>query len=526
VEGYVGGQAESVNPGGAASVSLTAPIGSRLALSARGGVRRIDDVRQGGDLGRLLGTDSRNEQGTAGLAYVTERASAGLAYRLYDFDYGLPAAAGDAEAGARIDGRRQQLSARTALEIRNAPINYLRVDGSAQWYGHDEIENSGVVATSFNLRTQTLNLNGRTQIGRATGAVGLSGLFRQYQATGEEALTPAADNSSGGAFIYQEVPLTLRSLAENRTPRLQFGARYDLYRITSKAGAVRFGPAQSRDFNNASGSVGVSVPLSNAVSLSASAARAFRAPTVEELFSNGFHSANGTYDVGDSTLTAETNSGVDGVLRVQSGRTSAQFSAYYNRVNDYITPVIDGEVDEDGVMVPVARYRQADAALRGLEGQAEVEVAPNLVLGAMGDVVRGTFRDRSGAFAALSPDLPFLPPARIGGSIRWDNRRYSAGGDLRHAFAQERTSQPGCPRPGLPDPRPVGAEPCVDLPTDGYTLANVSVGVNLTSRGFVQTVTLRADNLLDERFYDAASRIKSFAASPGRNVSLVYRVLF
>jgi outer membrane receptor protein involved in Fe transport len=42
----------------------------------------------------------------------------------------------------------------------------------------------------------------------------------------------------------------------------------------------------------------------------------------------------------------------------------------------------------------------------------------------------------------------------------------------------------------------------------------------------VQTITLRADNLFNERFYDAASRIKSFAASPGRNVSLVYRVLF
>jgi iron complex outermembrane receptor protein len=344
---------------------------------------------------------------------------------------------------------------------------------------------------------------------------------------GEEALTPAADNSSGGAFIYQELPLTSRSLAESRTPRLQVGARYDLYRITSRSGTGRFGPGQTRDFNNASGSVGLSVPLGDAVSLSGSVARAFRAPTVEELFSNAFHTAVGTFDVGDPTLRAETNSGIDGVLRVQSGRTSAQFSAYYNRVNDFITPVIEGEVENDGALVPLARYRQADASLRGVEGQAEVEVAPNLVLGAMGDLVRGAFRGRTGAFAALPAHLPFLPPARLGGSARWDNRRFSASADVRRAFEQRRTSQPGCGTAGgVVEDADGGGAPCVDLPTSGYTLANASVGLNITTGGFLQTVTLRADNLLDERYYDASSRIKSFAASPGRNVSLVYRVLF
>ncbi|CAA9358691.1 MAG: Putative TonB-dependent receptor [uncultured Gemmatimonadaceae bacterium] len=529
VEGYVGGQAESVNPGGAGSAAVTAPIGERFAVSARGGFRRIEDVRQGGELGRLLGTDSRNEQGTAGLAYVGGAASAGLAYRLYNFNYGLPSAPGAEEAGVRLDGRRQQLSGRTAVEIKNSPVNYLRLDGSAQWYNHDEIEPSGEVATRFNLRTQTVNLNGRTQIGRATGAVGLSGLFRQYEAEGEEALTPAADNSSVGAFVYQEVPLTTRSLAEARTPRLQVGARYDLFRITSKDGGEQFGPGQSRDFNNASGSVGVSIPLSDAVSVSGSVARAFRAPTVEELFSNAFHAATGTFDVGDSTLAAETNSGIDGVVRVQSGRTSAQLSAYYNRVNDYITPVVDGETEADGAVVPVARFRQADAALRGIEGQAEVEVARYLVVGAMGDVVRGRFRDGGAPIGAVGDAIPFLPPARLGGLVRWDNRRYSASADVRRAFAQDRTSQPGCAAAGSATGDAAGdatGAPCVDLPTAAYTLANVSVGLNLTTRGYVQTVTLRADNLFDERYYDAASRIKSFAASPGRNVSVVYRVLF
>ena len=40
------------------------------------------------------------------------------------------------------------------------------------------------------------------------------------------------------------------------------------------------------------------------------------------------------------------------------------------------------------------------------------------------------------------------------------------------------------------------------------------------------TITLRADNLLDEQFRDAASRVKSFTFNPGRNISVVYRIGF
>jgi iron complex outermembrane receptor protein len=54
----------------------------------------------------------------------------------------------------------------------------------------------------------------------------------------------------------------------------------------------------------------------------------------------------------------------------------------------------------------------------------------------------------------------------------------------------------------------------------------VSVGYNVATGGRVTNVTLRADNLFDVRYRDASSRIKAFAYNPGRNVSLVYKVLF
>ena len=37
---------------------------------------------------------------------------------------------------------------------------------------------------------------------------------------------------------------------------------------------------------------------------------------------------------------------------------------------------------------------------------------------------------------------------------------------------------------------------------------------------------LRVDNALDQKYADATSRIRAFALNPGRNIALVYKVLF
>lgn len=59
-----------------------------------------------------------------------------------------------------------------------------------------------------------------------------------------------------------------------------------------------------------------------------------------------------------------------------------------------------------------------------------------------------------------------------------------------------------------------------------FTLLHFSAGYNLTRGDRLTSITLRIDNITEEKHRDAASRIKHFAFSPGRNFSLVYKVLF
>jgi iron complex outermembrane recepter protein len=507
IEGFLGGQAESASPGGTLAGGLTIPIGTSFALVGRAGGRRVDDFRQGGT-DRLDNTYFRNHYGVGGLGFGTSRATGGVVYRGYGFDYGLPSAEGE---GAHIEGTRHELSGRSDINTSWSAIGSVRVGGTAQWYNHDEVASNGDVNTSFELKTQTADALARTRLGSVTGAIGVSGLFKEYASTGEEALTPAANSTGLGAFFFQEVPLRTNADPDALVPRLQAGGRFDRYRIDSKTGDEKFGAGRSITFNNFSGSVGLSVPLGARASVAVSAARAFRAPSVEELFSNAFHEATGTFDRGNSSLEQEINQGVDGILRLHSGRVSGQVGAYWSRINNFIAPNIvkDTTVDgDDGLRsVPLNQFSQADATLKGVEGRLEAEVVPRFVLGAMGDLVRGQFR------VSKSP-LPFMPPARIGGLARWDDGKISLGGEVRHAFAQDRVP------PAASEEDPSG------IATDAYTLLNLSAGYNLTVGERVNSITVRVDNLKDERYRDAASRIKSFAYNPGRNVTIVYKVLF
>ncbi len=512
LSGSVSLQGESVNPGAVGNASLVVPLGRHLAFTAKGGLRRNEDYRAGGDL-RQANTDVRSWNGTAGLGYVGDRASFGVAYRNQDFRYGMPFDAVDGEA-IRLDGFRRGLQWRGGVSTGKTALSYVRVDGSATWYGHDEIEPNGEIGTRFRLNTQTLNVTGRTRLGRLAGAVGVQGLRRQYEPAGEEAFTPAADNDNAAVFVYQELPLAGDADAsELRTPKLQFGARWDTWSVKAKGNDPdRFGPARSRTFSNASGSVGLSLPFAGIWSLSGSVARAFRAPTVEELYANGEHKAVGTVDIGNANLKAETSTGGEAILRAQSGRSFLQLSAHATRIADYVLPIAvrDTTLIEDGEVEvkPLVNFTQRDATLRGIELSGEAEVARRLVLGVMSDVVRGT--------VSGGGNLPFIPAARVGGHVRWDTGRLQLGADVRHAFEQTRVSAANA----------AATRNLADIATASYTLLNLHATWTVVGGASAQTITLRADNLLDEQYRDATSRVKSFTFNPGRNISVVYRIGF
>lgn len=488
-------QSESAYPGGSAALRATLPLADAWTASLRMGGRSTGDVRIPADprLGsRLDNTRSRNWSGSVGVGHAGERLVAASALKVYDFSYGLPVPPGSDPVS--LAGRRREAAGRAELALASARFSLVRVDATAQDYRHDELDGAGAVQQTFALDTRTLNLLVRQgALGPFTeGAWGVSGLWKRYAATGPAALTPPADSRGLGVFAFQEVAL-------DGGAALQLGARLDHYGIESGSTA-KFGAGHDRTFRALSGSVGVRVPVVRGVSAGVNLARSFRAPTVEELFSAAPHAGTGSVEFGNSRLRAERGRSAEAVLQIRAGRWNGQFAAFHNAVADYVHLVARGDTVVDGATLPVFVYDQTDATLRGVEGQLEWELRRDLVLGATGDLLHAEQRDGT--------PLSFMPPARLGGVLRWDDGTLSLGGEVHHEFRQER----------------VGAAD--ELPTDAHTVVRATAGVRWTRGGVVHSLTLRGENLGDVLHREATSRIKDFAPGPGRNVALLYRVLF
>lgn len=500
--GFAFGQGESGTPGGVGNVSLTMPVGTRFAVSGRGGYRHFDNMKVGGG-NTQANTNGHTANGTGSAAFITDNFAVGAAFRDMEFEYGLPFAEGGEKV--RIDGSRRQAVLKSTITTDAGIISTIRVDGTAQWYRHNEVEESGEIGTRFALNTQTLNVTARTQTGPLTGAIGLQSFLRQYSPAGAEAFTPAADNNNIALFLYEELPLTKQANSD-RAAQLQFGARVDRFSLSTKpsdaADVERFGAASTTSFNNLSGSLGVSIPVLNSTSVTANVSRGFRAPTVEELYANGLHAAVGTFDVGNPLLKPEQSTGMEAGVRVQNGKTFAQFNTFYNIINNYVLPRAVGSAEIDGDSVPLVNFVQANARMYGVEGQMETEIVSHIVAGAMGDFTRATLK--------AGGNLPYIPAGRVGASLRYDSGRLAFGGDMRRVFRQDKVS---------------GDQ--LDVVTDTHTLVNLSASWIFSGKtSTVSSLTLRADNVLDEQYRDAASRIKSFAFNPGRNLSVVYKILF
>lgn len=489
-------QTESAYPGGAASLRGTLPLGRGWAAMLRAGGRSSGDMRIGADPalgGRLANTAARSRSAALGLGYVGDLLAAGGALRAYGFRYGLPVPPGSEPVSLR--GSRLEATGRVEASPGSGLFPGFRVEGTAQDYTHDELDGAGEVQQTFALRTGSAGaLLRQGRLGPfAEGAWGVSALLKRYDATGPAALTPPADSRGFGVFGYQEAELRPGG------PALQLGARWDHYTIRSDA-TPKFGAGRERAFRALSGSAGVRLPLGASWSAGASVARSFRAPTVEEMFSGAPHAGTGSVELGSPGLRAERGWSAEGVLTVRSARWNGQLAAYRNAVDGYVHLAARGDTVVDGARLPVFVYAQDRAVLRGVEGSLEWAAGRSWVVGAMGDWLHAERRDGT--------PLSFMPPPRLGASLRRDDGALSLGGDVHHELRQDR----------------VGAAD--EPPTPAHTLLRLHAGYRVTWGGVVHSVALRAENLTDEVHREATSRVKDFAPGPGRNFSLVYRVIF
>ena len=524
ISGTATGIAESVNDGLTGGIELAAPVGT-FAVRAEVSGRTAGSTRT--PLGRLESTGIDAHTLGAGISMIRRWGHVGLSVRQQEMQYGLPGEflgeliPGAHAGGVTADTRRRNARLRALYTDVPGFFDTAELEAHINHYLHDEIEaytddGSPIVGAhfdalsgggSFSLRHEH-DLHGHDdQFIRAEGALGVSMFTRDLLTRGSHVGTRPARELSFAGYLFEEF--------STGQLRFQLGARFDWQRTTPKRlDPIRTGgesvPVRERDFRSVSGSAALLYSASPRWTVGLNLARAFRAPAIEELYSDGPHLADYSFDIGNPDLPTEVGHGADLFARGSYRRLNVEVAAFANRITNYIYYRPTGRLDPRFNRYPVYQASADDALFAGADGRVQWEFARGFVADATVSYVR--------AHRISNNDpLPSIPPLNARLNVRYTKNGFSAAAGMTAAARQNRV-----PRAEV---GAVGRAPSQN-PTDGHGLLHADVGYRFDFGGALHSVSLHGHNLTGEVWHDHLSRIKDVAPQPGRNVRLTYRVQF
>jgi len=498
------------------------PLGTGLVAHIDGSWRKTDDLRIGGALlspsaralaaigaaagndeaeellevrGRLPNSATETTTVAGGFAWIGERANFGVSLARFDTRYGVPerpdlgppvaGAAPHAHEDVVIDMGQTRIDIRGEAEL-GGLFERVKLRAGGADYTHTEFEGPDP-GTVFNNKGREARLEFvQAKRGGWRGAVGLQGYTRKLEAIGDEAFLPPNRTNQFGIFTLQEFDLG--------RVNLEASARFETTEVKASSLGLK------RNFDALSGAVGASYEPADDWRLGVNLSRTVRAPSAEELFSDGPHAATQSYEVGDPGFAAEKAWGLEGFVRADMAGFNLSAAVYANWFSNYIYETATGAIEDD---LPVFEFRQADATYVGFEVEASARLGTvgswTFVADGVADATRATVKSVGAA--------PRIPPLRLLGGIEAQGEKLTARAEVERVTGQDRIA-------------------AFETRTPGYTMVNASLSWSPFAGDRDITLLLAANNLFDVDARRHASFLKDFAPLAGRDVRLTLRASF
>lgn len=448
--------------------------------------------------GRLANSFTQADGFSLGGSWVGERGYLGASYQQLNSLYGVPT-----PDASRIDMRQHRIDVAGELFDPLPGFTRLRLKLRDSRYRHVEIEATGLPGTRFanDGGEQRVELT-HAPLAGWTGVLGVQLEDKTVSALGAEAILPRTRSTSNGLFLVED--------RRWRGFHFELGARI--------GGETRRpdGPNPARDFSPSSYSAGTLWKFAPGYAIAANATSAQRAPSAEELYSNGAHVSTATFEVGNPALQLERSRNLDLGLRKTTGAWRGKIGVFQNRIRNYVYARnadsngdgVADRVDDTGALNPAGafqliQYAQAQAVFRGFEGELSWRPEGSR-FGAR------LFGDRAeGRLAGGGGNLPRISPARLGFEADYKTGAWTAYGTLLRVFRQDRVA-------------------ALETATPGYVRldAGIEYALKPGEGGAVTTLFLRGNNLLNEDMRVHTSYIKDFAPLPGRSIVAGLRTSF
>jgi iron complex outermembrane receptor protein len=500
--------------------SLNVPVGGHFILHADGNYTKTDNLHIGGfvlspdlraealasgdpdiealaDLkGTLPHSRTRTTEGALGVAYVDGDLNIGVSVTRHTARYQIPIRycfeAGCEFEQPTLTPHQTRYDARAEIPI-GGFFSQIRARGGYSKYWHNELEADGAIGSHFS----SSGGEGRLDLVQSEksgwgGTSGIQYLNRNEAIVGAEVFLPPSRQKQTGFY-------TLQTYVTGPF-RFEGGARVEFSHLTAKANAQTATPDESDHFTSLSGSLGGQYEISPGWRAGLSVAHSERAPFVNELFANGPHGGDETFEVGDPNLKKEKSNSIELGLHHISGPVHLTANLFYSRFSNFIFQNFTGETDEESGL-PVFQFFNGKANYYGfeLQGDAKLGQALGIDWGAefQGDAVHATVKNFGPA--------PLIPPLRLLGSLTGSRGQVDGRIEVERAFAHNRTA------PNETD-------------TPGYTMVNASLDYHPFAANPLLTLSLVGNNLFDVDARRSTSILKDFAPLAGRDIRLSARL--
>ncbi len=318
------------------------------------------------------------------------------------------------------------------------------------------------------------------------GASGIQYSYRDFSAIGAEAFVPPNTTNQFGIFTLQEI----------KTGKVDLEGSLRLDFTDSESQTIGI----DRSFTSFSAAAGIGYNIEENTKFGLNLTRAERAPSPEELFSDGPHLATASFEIGNPNFDTETSYGGELYIRIEQPNWQLSVAGYVNIINDFIIELPTGE-EEDGL--PVFQFIQNDADFYGFEVQGSA------ALGKAGDFAISIdgVADYVNAGLDDAGPVPRIPPLRLLGGIEAQSDVLSLRAEIEWFDDQERNA-------------------AFETETDGFTLVNASATWKPLGDKAGVTLIASANNIFDVVGRRAASFTKDFAPLAGRDFRLSAKFSF
>lgn len=332
-------------------------------------------------------------------------------------------------------------------------------------------------------------------------SIGINGMNQTNTNKGIEQLIPDYQLMDYGFYFFTQ--------KEYHKINFSGGLRYDTRNIDAsslKEGIIEKGKAFKSKFSNYSGSIGIAYPISKSLNLKLNIARAFRAPSIPELASNGAHEGTIRYEYGNQNLKSEISTQADAALEFNTEHFSINLAGYLNQFENFIfykkllsSSGLDSTIDADGDVLTAYQFDQKKAKLAGLELTFDIHPHPLDWLH-----IENTFSFVSGTFnnpIENSRFIPFMPAPKLLTEFRGDFRKINA--TIKNAYIKLEIDNTFKQNQVFTAYR-------TETETQGYILLNLGIGSEFYNKKNKQLFALyfTASNLTDVAYQNHLSRLK------------------